>query len=342
MQVRNLRGRYYQKPTADETEYSPIVFERLKKIQAYDDLMQQGTEERSVLAALEVTRSTLYRWKKRYREEGLAGLEDASKRPRKIREKQWSHEIILRVQKLRLENKTWGKYKLAVVYKRTYRTAISVSTLGRIISYLLKKGAIQSVAEVCGEREAKPRIFNGHAQRKTADMKPTKPGEFVQFDHMSPRVPSGRQIKHFKATCPITKISVEHVYSNATSNNGAHFLAYAQTKFPFKLLSIQVDGGGEFMSEFEAACEKDGIGLFVLPPRSPELNGCIERSNRTAKNEFYSQYDGPSDLSSVQCALEDYGLIYNTIRPHQALQYRTPMEYYSEITQKEALQSHMY
>jgi putative transposase len=342
MQIKYLHKGLYQLQKIDETEYSPIVYERFKKLESYEELMQDGGYEESILVALEVSRASIHRWKKRYREEGLAGLENDSRRPRRVRHRAWTREMESRVYTLRCKYPLYGKYKITVLYKRTYGLSMSVSTTGRIITHLLKKGRIKSVQFMCGEREFKPRNFSGHAQRWRSGMKSTEPGEMIQFDHMTRRLPSGRTIKHFKATCPTTKISVEHVYESATSNNGAHFFAYAQNKFPFPILSVQVDGGGEFMGEFEATCQKAQIPLFVLPPRSPELNGCIERSNRTVKTEFYSQYDGPSDLKSVQKALEEYGIVYNTIRPHQALQYSTPMEYYKIYTQKEALQSHMY
>jgi len=50
--------------------------------------------------------------------------------------------------------------------------------------------------------------------------------------------------------------------------------------------AIQVDGGSEFKADFEAACQARGIRLCVLPPRSPKLNGCVERGNRTHREEL--------------------------------------------------------
>ncbi|MGI9214863.1 MAG: hypothetical protein ACR2HS_04275 [Gammaproteobacteria bacterium] len=41
--------------------------------------------------------------------------------------------------------------------------------------------------------------------------------------------------------------------------------------FPFKISSIQVDGGSEFMKDFERLCQEKSIDLFVLPPKSPKL-----------------------------------------------------------------------
>jgi hypothetical protein len=34
---------------------------------------------------------------------------------------------------------------------------------------------------------------------------------------------------------------------------------------PFPVRAIQVDGGSEFMAEFEAACQAKDVALYVLP-----------------------------------------------------------------------------
>ena len=40
-------------------------------------------------------------------------------------------------------------------------------------------------------------------------------------------------------------------------------------------------------AELEQACQQRGLRLFVLPPRSPRLNGWVERARRTHSEEFY-------------------------------------------------------
>lgn len=42
-----------------------------------------------------------------------------------------------------------------------------------------------------------------------------------------------------------------------------------------------MDGGSEFKTCFEKAYQEQGIRLFILPPRSPKLNGCVERVHRS-------------------------------------------------------------
>ena len=50
---------------------------------------------------------------------------------------------------------------------------------------------------------------------------------------------------------------------------------------PFPVKAIQVDGGNEFQRDFEHACQEPGLHLFLLLPKSPKLNGHVERAQRT-------------------------------------------------------------
>ena len=88
-----------------------------------------------------------------------------------------------------------------------------------------------------------------------------------------------------------------------------------------------MDGGSEFQAAFEQACQEMGIRLFVLPPRSPKLNGHVERAQRTHTEEFYELYDGDLEIAPLNQALLAWERIYNTVRPHQSLDGRTPAEY---------------
>jgi len=159
-------------------------------------------------------------------------------------------------------------------------------------------------------------------------MKSRIPGELIQIDHMTVKLISGFTLKHFKAVCPITKIAVEQAYSSATSNIAKDFLKQTQQEFPFKIRSIQVDGGSEFMGTFEDSCKQAQIPLFVLPPRRPKYNSNVERGHCTVKYEFYWQYCGQNGLGHIRIKLKEYPDFYNKSRPHQRLNYLTPMQYY--------------
>ncbi len=70
------------------------------------------------------------------------------------------------------------------------------------------------------------------------------------------------------------------------------------------------------------------IMLFELPPISPKLNGHVERANRTHREEFYKVEEIDLSIEEHNRQLEEWEYVYNHIRPHQALDYLTPNEYY--------------
>jgi hypothetical protein len=53
------------------------------------------------------------------------------------------------------------------------------------------------------------------------------------------------------------------------------------------------------MAEFEVACQTKAITLYVLPPRSPQMNGAVERCNGAWRYEFYETYDLPSGVEQL-------------------------------------------
>ena len=340
MQTLHPHKAQYQVSRINEIVLSDAAQEKLNKLEKIELLLNDGCQEEVACKAVDVPRSTYFRWKKLLREYGPEGLEDESKRPHRIRKPTWTKDIEQRVYHIRKQHPLWGKQKIAVIYKRRYGEGVSESTIGRIITYLIKKNAIMPVSLLQGRRETKKRIFNNHAQRWKYGMKAQKIGELIQVDHMTVNLPGAGVLKHFSAICPITKWTAFKVYQKATSHSATDFLEYIQEQFPFRIVSIQVDGGSEFMSDFEQSCKNMGIPLYVLPPRSPEWNGAVERSNGTARYEFYSQYDSGSSLHHIRRNLQKFTHFYNHYRPHQGIDLLTPHQFYEEIRMKGS-QSHM-
>ena len=137
-------------------------------------------------------------------------------------------------------------------------------------------------------------------------MKARQPGELMQVDPMSVSFTEGFALKEFKATCPVTGTTIMRTYSSASSRNARRFLDDLIAQLPDALVSVQVDGGSEFRDELESACQAPGIPLFVLPPRKPKWNGCVERANGTTRYEFYPFYEGALTVAAVNKALADY------------------------------------
>lgn len=96
--------------------------------------------------------------------------------------------------------------------------------------------------------------------------------------------------------------------------------------------SIQVDGGSEFMGDFEKACQVSDIPLWVLPPRSPKFNAHVERGNGTAKYEFYYQYEGLPTLYMINKNLQKFADFYNQVRPHQGIGLLTTCQFFASMS----------
>ena len=75
---------------------------------------------------------------------------------------------------------------------------------------------------------------------------------------------------------------------------------------------------------------RQATALIVLPPKRPQYNGCVERANRTVRQEFYPFYAGEPTVAGVNEGLIAYLKCYNEYRPHQALDSMTPSEYFQQ------------
>lgn len=343
MQTKRLLPTFYYISKIDERDYSKIALERLGKLDLFDTLACEGCSEEAALQAIDISRATYYRLKARYKSDGVAGLENQNRKPHNVRHPQWSSGVENKVREIRNKFPVWGKDKIAVILKREFNLNVSISTVGRILSKLLKQHKIRSVAFYTGKYSPKPRVFNYHAQRLPIGRKSKKPGELVQIDHMVVKIDSGKEVRHFEAICPTTHFSIGRAYRQATSLNATNFLDFVVQKLPFPLLSIQVDGGSEFRGDFEQACKIRKIPLFVIPVRSPQINGTVERGNGILKYEFYGLYGENDDLNTINYSLQQYMDIYNNYRPHRSLQGLTPMAYYKNMEAfSKNFQSHMY
>ena len=115
----------------------------------------------------------------------------------------------------------------------------------------------------------------------------------------------------------------------------------ATAEMPWPIKAIQIDGGSEFMAEFETACPAKAIPLYVLPPRSPKLNGAVERCNGAWRYEFYSVADLPNDIDKIAEHVDAFQHLYNHFRPHGALDGKTPNHYLQICRANERPASHM-
>ena len=273
-----------------------------------------------------ISRQTFYRWRKRYEPLDLTTLEERSHCPRRRRQPTWSFSLEEKVLTLRLRFPRWGKDKLAVLLRRQH-LAVSTSMVGRILTRLKKHGRLVEPPRtgVPGSRRAlRPRPF---AVRKPKQYAVSQPGDLVQVDTLDVRPIPGVIFKQFTARDVVSRWDVIQAHGRATAQSATAFLDTLQLRMPFPIRAVQVDGGSEFAAEFEQACQQRGLHLFVLPPRSPKLNGAVERANRTPTEEFYQVTACSLEMKKLNRELRQWEKIYNTVRPHQALGYLTPLQF---------------
>jgi len=295
--------------------------------------MAKGLSAEDAAQAVGVPRATLYRWQKR--------PEPRSRRPRRMRAKTWTPALVEAIEALRLDHPMWGRAKIGPLIRRE-GFAVSDATVGRIIAHLVARRVVEPVPTLRRRKGGGARQWRRkHAQRLPKGTKPTTPGELVQVDTLSVHVRPDRSIKQFTAYDPVARFTAAKAFSTASAGCAKNFLDKLLAAFPFKVRGIQVDGGSEFMADFEQACQAKGLTLFVLPPKRPDLNGAVERAQGSWRYEFYACHDLPHRLDRLNEHIDAFAHLYNNYRPHGALGGRTPSEYLT-LTSQEPQPSHMY
>jgi putative transposase len=295
--------------------------------------MADGLTAEQAAQAVGVPRATLYRWEKQ--------PVPRSKRPKRMRAKTWTPGLVEAVEALRLDHPMWGRAKIGPLLRREGFIA-SNATVGRIIAYLVQRGVVEPVPLLRRRKGGAARQWTRqHARRLPKGTKPVTPGQLVQLDTLSVNVRPDKAIKQFTAYDPVARFTAAKAFSTKSAGCAKNFLDKLVSAFPFAIKGIQVDGGSEFMAEFEQACKTKGLALFVLPPKRPDLNGAVERAQGSWRYEFYACHDLPHHLDRLNEHIDAFAHLYNHYRPHGALGGQTPNEYLFRTSQ-ESQPSHMY
>jgi transposase InsO family protein len=259
-----------------------------------------------------VSRSTFYRWKQTYEQEGRAGLYRkkpiAHYHPRKT-----APEVVGKILELRSTYQI-GALRIALYLDRYHGIKISESTVTRV----LRAHGVSKLP-----KSAPKRALHSKRYAKTA------PGHHVQVDvkFLGLKDKSGKVVKRYQYTAidDATRIRALQIFSNHNQDCAIQFIDYVIEKFPFRISTIRTDRGHEFQARFHWHVEDQGLEHVYIKPRTPQLNGKVERSHRTDETEFYQllTYTDDVDLSSKLEAWENF---YNYDRPHMSLDGKTPYE----------------
>jgi transposase InsO family protein len=170
-----------------------------------------------------------------------------------------------------------------------------------------------------------------------------RPGDCVQVDiKYVPYKVEGRQVFQYTALDDCTRLRVVRFFPELTNSAALAFLTSLRQGFPFRIARVQTDNDATFtnwytgapktapdkavrLHPFTLACEAAGITHRTIRPRSPHLNGKVERSHRIDTEEFYRRRRARTVAELVK-QHRRFNTFYNTARPHGGLDGLTPLE----------------
>lgn len=278
----------------------PEIRQRLKWVQLYEKTSDAGL----VCRRCGISRPTLRKWFRRYQENGLEGLKDQSRRPHTSpNSKVGSKEELLIIG---LRNKrNLGARRIQNELNREYDLSLSLATIHKVLTK-------HSVKPIKRPRKKKSEFIR--YQRPI-------PGDRVQMD--TTKIVPG--IYQFTAIDDCSRFRVLGVYSRATAANTLDFIDRVVEEMPFPIERVQTDRGREFFAvKVQEKLMAYGIKFRPNRPAAPHLNGKVERSQRTDKEEFYATVN--LNLEELVISIHEWQHYYNWQRAHGSLKGKTPLE----------------
>jgi transposase InsO family protein len=302
-----------------KTNLSPGARKRLKWMDYYRHCRNASQTCRH----FDIPRKTFYYWLKRYDPRNLSTLEDKDKTPHRKRQREITLLQEERIISLRKNNLRESKFNIAIYYQRKYGEKISSWKIQKVIE---KYHLYYNPKKIARTRRKRQRALK--KKRITELKKKKRSGFLIQVDTICIW---WKGIKRYIITAidVFSKIAFARVYKSPSSYNAADFLLRLNYLFQDRIENIQTDNGSEFAKYFERACQYLGIEHYFSRTRTPKDLSCLERFNRTLKEQFLPGHFTP-DIPSTNRELTEWLIHNNFERPHQSLGYLTPIEFHQK------------
>jgi hypothetical protein len=283
----------------------------------------------AVQDAFGVKKSTLYDWRRIYEDSGkrLFSLVPKSTRPKNTRSMTLDWRLESFIRSFRETYGNISKYKIKLFldeYAKSLNTpSYSSGKIGKIIKR--RNYFFEAKRKV---RRKKPAL----TPRLKRSPKESLPG-YIEIDTITLYV-LGKKIYFISIIDVVTKFALCKLIPTLASRYTKEALEEFRKLYPYQTRVVQTDNGHEFLGEFQHYLEEQKLPQQFIYPRSPKINGVVERFNRTVQEEFINRCDELYfDLDTLSQKLTNYLNWYNTRRPHHALKLETPEGYLRKFIQ---------
>jgi transposase InsO family protein len=306
-----------------------VVEQRLDAVRA----VLAGAEVTEVAARLGVHRTTVHRWVARYLVEQIGGLADRSHRPLSCPH-QVDDVVETAVAEMRREHPRWGsrRIRLELLRKplRWQEQGLAVPSERTIDRILIRQGLLRQRPRKRPKSSFKRFARPGPMQLWGIDivggvqLVDTSTGELREA-----KIVTG--IDDHSRFCVMAQV-VERATARAVC------LAFAQALARYGVPEeVITDNGKQFTDRFsrygpqrgevlfDKICRKNAITHRLTEPASPNQNGKVERFHGTFRPDFLDEAEPFESVAAAQAAVDIYLVEYNTDRPHQALDPRSPV-----------------
>ncbi len=296
------------------------VVRRLKFVK----LALQGQQSLSQLCrCFGISRKSGYKWQRRFEAEGLRGLRDRGRRPRRSA-RQTSGLWLGRIRRLRRRHRSWGARKLRARLRRDFprQRVPAARTLGR---WLRKWKLVRPPRRRTLGGPSRARASLTVARRSNAVWTVDFKGWFCTRDGrrnepLTVRDLFSRYLLAVRVLAGHDGEPVRRIFQRLFRKHG----------YP---AVIRMDNGGPFgstgpagLSRLSAWWTALGIRVEFIAPGHPEQNGGHEQMHRVMKAETTRP---PSrHRLAQQRRMDRWVRQYNQVRPHEGLGQRVPGEVY--------------
>jgi len=297
----------------NKNEQNRVVAWRLKLLRQASDMPRSVAQ---TCRHFGLSRKTFYKWRARYKSHGEAGLCDRPRVPLHS-PRATPREVISKIVYLR-QRYHFGPGRIADYLRRFHHLTVARSSVHRI---LIRYGMNRLPANQ--KRRPTGRPWKRYEK--------PQPGHRLQLDvkFLERIAGSRKRLYQFTAIDDCTRIRVLKVYDACNQRTAIQFINEVRRRLPFRIRVIQTDNGAEFQTGFHAHVEGLDMRHVYIRPRTPHLNGKVERSHRIDDQEFYQLLDQDGitdDIHLFNEKLREWEDYYNYHRPHGALQGQTPYE----------------